>query len=76
MGSMKDWAACNPHLHPPFDEWPAWAVELDVDLADMAGDCERDEETDELTVRGAARLAALGDVRALIVNMVKHSKDT
>jgi hypothetical protein len=34
---VEDPLAVNPHLPQPYDTWPAWAVNFDIDIADRIG---------------------------------------
>jgi hypothetical protein len=62
-----DWNVRNPSLFPPFDAWPLWAVELDIEIADLVGDVGAREEED--TLAGRIELAAYDRVREIIASM-------
>lgn len=58
------WDNNAQQLNPPFDKWPLWAVELDIEIADISGDVLED------TPEGKAKLEAYDAVREIITQMV------
>jgi hypothetical protein len=65
---MTDWNARNETLLPPFNSWPKWAVDLDVEIADLIGDVGVNEEDE--TPEGRAAIAAYERVREIIRSQV------
>jgi hypothetical protein len=63
-----DWNVTDPDLLPPFNLWPRWAVELDIEIADLIGDVGGRDEED--TAAGCAEIAAYARVREIIRSMV------
>jgi hypothetical protein len=68
VSDAPDWNAIDPVLEPPFNTWPAWAVHLDIEIADLIGDVGAAYQDD--TSEGRAELDAYEAVRAVIARMV------
>lgn len=66
---MTTWVDTDPALHPPFNTWPLWAVRLDIDIADIAGDVVVLDLED--TPEGKAELTAYDKARNIIRSMVE-----
>jgi hypothetical protein len=66
-----NWNVRKSSLLPPYDTWPRWAIDLDIEIADIAGDVGAKEEED--TPEGQAKLAAYDQVREIIRRMVNST---
>lgn len=67
---MVDWNQKNPTLQPPFDNWPKWALELDIEIADLIGDIGVLEQ--EETPEGLLKIETYEQVREIIRTMVNN----
>lgn len=65
-----DWNTVDSALQPPFNTWPKWALELDIEIADIAGDIGANELED--TREGKVQLEAYDAVREIIQRMVSN----
>jgi hypothetical protein len=69
---MIDWNKRDPKLQPPFDAWPRWAIEFDVEIADLIGDLMANEEVDAISNEQAEiEMAAYNRVREIITRMAQ-----
>jgi hypothetical protein len=68
--TTSTWGARVHGLEPPYDGWPLWALNLDIEIADIAGDVGAADLED--TPEGEAKLEAYDAVRGIIRRMVNE----
>ncbi len=65
-----EWFIIDSKLIHPFNKWPKWAVELDIELSDKIGDHEND--MDDETENNELQLVASGldEARVILSNFM------